>query len=458
MMRNNKTHKYFLIALSIFICSCEDLLNPKPVDTLTDEIVLNEAKDVQNVRIGLYSSFRTIPPATVIAGDFTADMLIHNGTFSQYRELGTKQISSGNGSVSTLWGAIYNTVYIANFIIERLPDVPGVSEETENSTLAEAHFLRGYSYFIGLFTFGGIPKVLTTSIETNRNIPRATEQEILDLIVADYDFALNNLPDESENPGYANQYAIKAALARLHLYLGNWELAESYATEVISSEKYTLDADFSSVVENDFPNESIFEVAYSSADDPGTNTNIGLNNLFVGRREIIPSNQAIIALASDESGDRIRSMRFNLGDLEGTDNGWAVAKYGTADEDNNNIIVFRLAEMFLIRAEARAQLGNITGAKDDLNVLRTRAAEEGKEPVLVGEVSKDNMLLLIEEERRYELAFEGHRWYDLVRTGRADAVMASFNSNWKSTYNLWPIPQYEIQNNPALKGNQNPGY
>ena len=99
----------FCVALTI-AAGCDNVLEPDPVDLLTNDIVLNEPRDVGNVEIGLYSAFRNIIPATVIAGDFTADMLIHNGTFSQYRELGTKQISSANASVATLWASIYNTV------------------------------------------------------------------------------------------------------------------------------------------------------------------------------------------------------------------------------------------------------------------------------------------------------------------------------------------------------------
>jgi hypothetical protein len=181
-----------------------------------------------------------------------------------------------------------------------------------------------------------------------------------------------------------------------------------------------------------------------------------LNNLFVGRREIIPSNETVLALASNESGDRFASISFNPNNLVGNDNGWSVVKYGTADQNNNNVLVFRLAEMYLIRAEARAQLGNVTGsnsAQSDINMLRGRANAP-----TIGSVNQSQMLLLIENERRYELAFEGHRWYDLVRTGRASVVMPAFSSNWKNTYDLWPIPQREIQTNPALAGNQNPGY
>jgi len=456
----NKRATIFTVILGTMLLlatSCENVLEPEPIDLLTNDIVLNEPKDVGNVEVGLYSAFRNIVPSTVIAGDFTADMLIHNGTFSQYRELGTKQISSANASVAALWGSIYNTIYIANFILERLPDVEGVPTAQRNQVMGTAHFLRGFAYFTALYTFGGVPLVTTTDIETNRNIPRASESEILALIEEDYAEALSSLPEEAVNVAFAGKFAVRAALARFHLYRGNWSLAQQYATEVIDSGLYELEPDFATLVNEDFTIEAIFEVGYTLADDPGTNGNIGLNNLFVGRREIIPSNQAVVALAAtSESGDRSSSMTFDLNNLSGTDNGWSVAKYGTADADNNNVVVFRLAEMYLIRAEARAQLDNVTGlnsAQTDVNTLRTRANAP-----TVGSVSKSQMLRLIEEERRYELAFEGHRWYDLVRTGRAQEVMSAFSVNWRSDFEVWPIPQREIQNNPALIGNQNPGY
>lgn len=431
--------------------SCADLLTPKPVDLIVDDLALNEPADVPNTEIGLYSAFRGITANIIIAGDLTSDMLIHNGTFTQYRELGIKQITPANASASGLWASIYNTVYIANFILEKLPTIEGVKTAERSKILATAHFLRGYAYFIGLYTFGGIPKVVKTAIQPNRNIPRASVQEILDLILDDYKEALGNLTTDPVNAGLASDYAVRAAMAKYYLYLGNWTEAEQFSTDVITAGKYTLENKFSDVVLKDFTSESIFEMGYTISDDPGT-----LNTLFLSRREIIPSNQEIVALASAESGDRFSSILFNPSKLKGNDNGWSVAKYGTAVEDNNNIIVFRLAEIYLIRAEARTQQGKVTGtgsAQEDINILRTRA----KAP-LVSSVNQTQMLFLIEDERRYELAFEGHRWYDLVRTGRAHSVMTVFSSAWKDTYNLWPIPQREIQNNPSLVGHQNPGY
>ncbi len=450
-MKRNFFHRLGGIAFLFAVISCSEVLEPKPVDILTDDLVLNEPNDVANVEIGLYSAFRGIVTSTIISGDFTADMLLHNGTFSQYRELGTKRITSANASAAGLWSNIYGAVYVANFILEKLPSVQSVPTLQRNQVMGTAHFLRGLSYFYGINTFGGIPDVQTTSIEDNRNIPRATKVDLLTLILDDFNEALVLLPEQPVNAGFVGKDAVRAALARYYLYSGNWQLAESNAADVINSGNYTLEPDFKNIVLKDFTDEAIFEIGYNITDDPGT-----LNNLFKSRREIIPSNQVIVALASDPSGTRFSSIEFNVNNLGGTDNGWTVAKYGTADEDNNNVVVFRLAEMFLIRAEARAKQNNVMGsgsAQEDINVLRARA----KAP-LVATASQAQMLLIVEDERRMELAFEGHRWYDLVRTGRANAIMSAFSPNWKSTYELWPIPQTEIQNNPSLVGQQNPGY
>lgn len=154
----------------------------------------------------------------------------------------------------------------------------------------------------------------------------------------------------------------------------------------------------------------------------------------------------------NDGGDRNVVLDYDGANARGADNGWTIVRYGPFD----NIQVLRLAEMFLIRAEARAQQDKVSGnnsAESDINVLRERAGV----PLIQG-TSKNQMLLAVENERRMELCFEGHRWYDLVRTGRAKNVMDEFTSNWTEKDELWPIPLREITNNPSLKDAQNPGY
>ncbi|WP_460983683.1 RagB/SusD family nutrient uptake outer membrane protein [Spirosoma fluminis] len=458
----NQFLRYCTVLLLVGLASCREVLEPKPVALLVDNLVLNEPADVQPVRIGMYSALRGTASPTIIAGDFTADYIQHNGTFTDYRELATKQITATNGAVGALWGSLYRTIYVANFIMEKLPQVSGVPETTRKQVTAEARFMRGYANFIGVNTYGDIPQVTTTDQATNRTIPRTPKATILASVEADLKAALADLPgveagstNVTTNATYLNRITCRALLARLYLYQKNWAQAEQLATQVISSGVYSLLPNYIDVVTRDFTQESILEVGYSLSDDPGTG-NFALNNLLVGRREVIPSNQVVAALVSNESGTRNQTITFNAQNLRGNDNGWTVAKYGTASEDNNNIVLIRLAEMYLIRAEARAQQGKLTGADGavaDLNVLRTRA----KAPA-VANANQADLLLAVERERVYELAFEGQRWYDLVRTGRAQAVMTAFSPNWNSRYELWPIPQTEIQQNTALKGQQNPGY
>lgn len=447
--------KYYIscsIILLTLFTSCSEVLEPTPYDIRTDDLILKTSADVPLVRIGLYSAFRAMTSSIVIAGDFTADHIKHNGTFASYQEFGTKQITSTNSDVAAFWGVIYATVYRSNFILEKLPTVSGVSTVDRNTLTAEARFLRGLSNFFAVYTYGDVPLVTTTEQTTNRNIGRTAKATVLAAVLADYQAALTNLPDDSSTGvAYLSKRVVHAALARFYLYQKNWVQAETYATQVISSGKFTLVPDYSTIVNINFTAESIFEVGYTENDDAAT-----LNNLFVNRREVIPSDQAIIALNSSESGTRVATITFNSQQQQGSDNGWTVRKYGIARDGNGNNVVFRLAEMYLIRAEARAQQGKLagtTGAISDINQLRTRA----KAPAVTA-VTQADILLTVERERQYELAFEGHRWYDLVRTGRAQVVMSAFSPNWNSRYELWPIPQSEILRNSGLQGAQNPGY
>ena len=441
-----------LLTISLTALSCTDLLNPTPVDRITDDKVLTDVNSARVVLTSAYRDLANLGAPKIIAGDLTADNLIHNGTFTQYREISSKDMSASNGSASALWGVIYSMSYIANFLYEGLPGID-IPQSQYDEITATASFLRAYAYFVGVYTFGGLPIVTTTDVDENRKIPRSSFEETLDFIESELLYALDKLPEESFNTGDATNGAVKALLARYYLYTENWPEAEKYATDVIEgngTKEYILEEEFESAVA-DFSTESIFEIVYSANDNPGTSTNFSINNLFVGRREIIPSSEMVLALQND-GGDRNVVLEFDGINARGSDNGWTIVRYGPFD----NIQLFRLAEMYIIRAEARAQQNNISGtesAESDINKIRERAGV----PLIQG-TSKNQMLLAIENERRMELCFEGHRWFDLIRTGRAKTVMDEFTSNWTEKDELWPIPLREITNNPSLKDAQNPGY
>lgn len=448
-----------LIVVTLLVTgSCERVLEPPPVDLLVDDLVLQGPDDIEPVRLGLYNAMRSFGSTTIFAGDFTADYIQNNGTFTDFNELGTKNITAANSLARTLWGNIYGTIYIANFIHEKIGSVVRVPQYVKDELLAEAKFCRAYAYFIAVQTFGDVPKVVTTDVETNRNIARAPKDEILAWVREDLEQALGVLPlrwnadNAALNKQFATKNAVRAALARYHLYQGEWALAESYADSIIASRVQSLDSSYVTVISTEFDSETIFELAYanSSSDDPGTSST-GLNNILVGRREVIPSNNYVQQIIHNNAGTRRATISFNPNNQGGRDNGWTVTKYGTPDEGNNNITVFRLAEIYLIRAEARANQGKVAGALEDVNVLRKRA----KAP-MANFTTQAVALNVIETERLYELSFEGHRWYDLKRTNRLDAVMNAFSPNWESKYNLWPIPVTEMQTNKLLT--QNNGY
>lgn len=440
---------FFILLTSL---SCNDLLSPTPVDRITDDQVLKDANSARVVLTSAYRDLANLGAPKIIAGDLTADNLIHNGTFTQYREISSKDISASNGSASALWATIYSMSYIASFLNEGLVELD-ITQIEKDEILATASFLRAYAYFVGVYTFGGLPIVTTTIVDENRVIPRASFEETLEFIESDLLFALDKLPEESFNAGEATNGAVKALLARFYLFKENWQDVEKYTTDVITgngTKEYILEEEFENAVA-DFSTESILEIVYSANDNPGTSTNFSINNLFVGRREIIPSSEMVLALQND-GGDRNIVLEFDGNNARGSDNGWTIVRYGPFD----NMQLIRVAEMYLIRAEARAQQNNISGgesAESDINIIRERAGV----PLIQG-TSKNQMLLVIENERRMELCFEGHRWYDLIRTGRAKSVMDEFTSNWTEKDELWPIPLREVTNNPSLKDAQNPGY
>ncbi len=440
------------LTLVLSFSSCTDLLNPEPVNLITNDQVLKDANSARVVLTSAYRDLASLGAPKIIAGDLTADNLIHNGTFTQYREISSKDMSASNGSASALWGVIYSMSYIVSFLNEGLPAIDIPQGDFDQIT-GEASFLRAYAYFVGAYTFGGLPIVTTTDVDENKKIPRATLEETLDFIESDLLYALDKIPEESFNSGLATNGAVKALMARYYLYRENWTEAEKYATEVIDGngvKEYILEEDYEDVV-SDFSTESILEIVYSANDNPGTSTNFSINNLFVGRREIIPSSEMVLALQND-GGSRNIVIEFDGINARGADNGWTIVRYGPFD----NIQLFRLAEMYIIRAEARAQQNNISGSnssESDINIIRQRAGV----PLIQG-TSKNQMLAAIENERRMEFCFEGHRWYDLIRTGRAKTVMDEFTSNWTEKDELWPIPLREIINNTSLKDAQNPGY
>jgi hypothetical protein len=263
-------------------------------------------------------------------------------------------------------------------------------------------------------------------------------------VLADLTQAETLLPDATTR-NRAGKATARALRARLHLYRQQWPNAETYATQVLSNSAYGLVAPYRAFSTAPFlTSESVLEISYSNAD-----ANTMWNNWFpsaLGGQYNFQPVPATIALLNNPAVGGGRSALLATTTING-----AAAIYGnlysrSAQRDDPSYVL-RVAELYLIRAEARARQGKLTLALADLNAVRTRAGV----PASTAATEAD-LLLAIENERRVEFAFEADRWFDLVRTGRAGTVLGVTDTKkW-----VFPIPYNDLVADPDLE--QNPGY
>src|SRR5690606_26693192 len=315
-----------------------------------------------------------------------------------------------------------------------------------NQILGEAYFIRALAYYDLGRAWGGVPLVLspTQTKEDGANIGRATLAETYAQVLADLDQAEALLAPLTLRTR-ASQEAAKALKARLHLYLEEWEQAEQLATEVIETNRFSLVAPYVAFIETKETEESIFELAYNNA-DRNNHAHYGYPSSLGGRYEWHPADDLLAELADPAIGGNRGAIISYLGSIPYS------TKYFRIGTGDDPAYILRIAEQYLLRAEARLKktAPDITGALADLNEVRERAGLTALNLDNVGDI-----LLAIEQERRLEFAFEGHQWFDLIRTGRASAVLGVTDSN---KY-LYPIPLNEIIADEALSpADQNPGY
>jgi len=438
-----------LFALVFTVTSCSKFLDVEPKDSVSDEFTIVDKGSAETAVRGLYRALAnngyygsTFQSNGYLQGD-NLDWTDSRTVSLQFIQ---NNVRADNEEVASAWTAIYQTINRANNIIAKIPAVnDGLFTETlKNQLLGEAYFVRALAYFDLARTWGGVQIVTTptTSPTEKFGIPRSSLNDTYAQVLSDLEKAEPLLP-ETVNRIRATKKAAYALRARYHLYRGEWALAETYAAKVIDdAANYTLIKPYNSFFANNATNtkESILELAYSA-----TNTNShraqwqpGQNG---GTRRWAPS-AAFIALVNDPlvGGNRSSMVAKSSGGE------WYGNMYYRSPATDPAYIL-RIAEIYLIRSEARANLEKYDLALADLNEVRKRA-----DLIPSAAAGKTAILLAIENERRLEFAFEPHRWYDLVRTGRAAAVKGVTDTK---KYIL-PIPVNELNVDPSLK--QNEGY
>jgi hypothetical protein len=361
------------------------------------------------------------------------------------------ELVAENSAVYTyLWKPGYNEVNIANSCITGLENSSGISADVKRKYLGEARFIRGLCYWYLTNLFGDVPLTTAANVKDNISLSRASAASVFQQIQDDLRQAMSLLPAQDHN-NFPGKYAACALLARASCYLNEWHNAEKYATAVITEGGYNLSNDLNKVFTAG-SSEVIFQLPsptqeYSTFEGfsfiPATssaNLKYALSNTLLHAFE-----------ANDQRKSTwVKSVLIN-GQLYYYPYKYKIKNSSQAAECN---VILRLAELYLIRAEARARSGNIPGAVDDINIIRNRA---GLDP-LPRNITFNECLDAIEQERRLEFFAEwGHRWFDLKRTHKINAVLtAAKGTSWQSTDTLYPIPAGEIIKNPMLI--QNEGY
>lgn len=445
--------------LSTWMAGCKKFVEIPPPKNL---VVTNEAfADDQTALAtlnGLYSrmsmsaSFLTTSGVALYAG-LSADELYYysSGTWDEFRS--NRLSARTSGLANNFWSAAYSVIYGANSCIAGAGGANILSENIQNQIIGESMVIRSFMYFQLLNLFGPVPLITGTDYEVSQNIARADTAQVWQQISTDLEKAIHLLSAQypSANRARINKPAAEALLARTCLYRKQWAEARKWSDSVVATGLYSLPEDLNQVFLTS-SNEVIWQLSLSSTN--GYNCwdayNILPSSASSAPKYLITEQLA----AAFEPGDKRKSAwlasRTYKGKVVTNPFKYKIRAGLPATESQVNI---RLAEILLIRAEASAWVGDLLQAEQDLNAVRQRAGLERLEFL-----SKVQLQEAILQERRVELFSEwGHRWYDLKRTGRADAVLSAIKEkDWQATDELWPIPESELLLNTNLK--QNEGY
>jgi starch-binding outer membrane protein, SusD/RagB family len=480
------TRLYFIISV-IFLLNtgCKKFLNiAPPTTTITTKEIFQNNTQAEWAIAGIYTKMihgtaTTIQNAgnenfgaglSTLLGGLSSDEFVAAGAGSdEHLYVSQNKLNMGNYSItSNLWNSAFRIIYDANAVIEGIEASTSteLTDSARRQITGEALVLRAFSYFYLVNFYGELPLALSTDFNETNALQRSPVNIIYDQIKSDLLRAKSLLvADLSVGKGEKvriNRWFAEALLARVYLYTKEHQLAIDAANAVLQQQHlFSMEPDLANVFLKT-SKEAIFQLKSTTAHNTlraATPEGYMFNNRYGGVSGLIP----VLALSNEllnafENNDK-RKTTWLTSRYAGY---FAPFKYKTAGgaigAQTEYYTVMRLAELYLIRAEAKVLLsdGNKDEAIDDINVLRQRADV----PLLEKSLTAQQVIAALEHERRTEFFAEwGHRWFDLKRTGRAHDVLSavSYKQPWLGDYQfLYPVPAIEIQNNNNLK--QNPEY
>lgn len=482
-----KTMKNILIIiLGLFCITCSGCRKLVDVEGPTTSLSLKNVFNNDATAVGAITSLYVdlVSSATIdnaarlttlscIAGlsadELTYYSLAGNVSLNAYYQ---NNLTASNTGFPDYWIAVYQKMYVVNSAIEGLATSTGLSSAVKQQLTGEAIFMRGFYYFYLANLYGDVPLVLSTDFTVNSLIGKSDKSEVYKQIVSDLKKAQTLLSDNyltgdgktiyllgSEERVRPTKWAATALLARTYLYLGDWSNAENQATAVLANtSQFHLEPLENVFLKNN--NEAIWQLqpVISGHNTQDANTFIlpsegpSLANPVYLRRQLVDG---------FENGDT-RKMKW-IGKLTVSGVSYYYPnKYKVIRSSNTQAAVteystvFRLAEQLLIRAEARAMQGNLSGAIQDVDKIRNRAGLSSISNTNPN-INQEDLVTEILRQKRFELFTEwGHRWFDLKRIGKIDAVMGLVTPTkgnglvWKSNQQNYPISLSELKSNPNL--------
>ena len=439
--------KIFIIILTIIALAACDVLDPELQTSLDANGVLADAASANGILLGTYSTMQSdvyYGTEFVLNIDLIADNSVFQGFYDSQLEIDQKAVPITNLFVTDFWVTAYRVINMANLLIDGVDDIDDPALDRD-LIYGEAHAVRALAYFDLLRIFGehfdpgstfGLPLILEPIPDNDFNqipdLPRSTVAETYAQILSDLDTAVE-LTAGSDDTGTMNYWAALALRARVNLYNKNYTSAWNDANDVINNGPFALESNLDNVYfTTEASSESIFEVEFNDQDQSAFNT------YTIRRNEY---NVDLSLLDFFEEGDA-RANFFTV--AQGRDK---TNKYSD-NTNSNNCKVIRLAEMYLIRSEAATMSSNDPNAGlEDLNTIRNRAGLADIENL----GTMEEYITRLQNERRAEFNFEGHRFFDLVRFDLAGEVL-----DIEDFRKIFPIPRTELQVSDALV--QNPGY
>ena len=493
-----------ILLLSSMFISCKKWVdyNPKDDFKITDQEYLKSEADYRSMAVGVYSPLQWLNQVVPI-GDIATDNSVTGGE-SASDVLSLQQIdnythTSVNSTLSDLWQASYEGINRANYMHQyKEKNLAGetIGFVGKDALYGEIYFSRAYYYFTLVKMFGGVPLFIDKrlTLADSKTLSRATQVDVYKQIELDLTNAIAVLPAVQAEKGRATKYAAQALLGKVYLYQNKFAAAAPMLENVINSNAYSLVSDFNSIFLPSGENgaESVFEIQYSNASatydwahvtrgqgnysvqqcgvrglngssampySPGWSTNLPTQNLAAAyaagdKRKPV----TVLDIEAYKTANPALNITYQAAPYRNT--GLYNQKYlprkgetsGQVELNySNNFRTIRYADVLLMAAEAFNKSGNDLKAQTYLNLVRRRAFGD-----LLHDITATGTALYdaILAERRLELAMEGERFFDLVRTGKATTVLAPLGFV-AGKHELFPIPQHEIDVSGLI---QNPNY